>query len=359
MDPRKDIPEHGGNVYYFARKYNLNPFVITDMSASVNPFAKNYLKEVPLDPYFYLQFYPDPECSELRSILSQKLNIGENSILLGNGSLELIQTVILWSIPEGAEVLLPQPTFTAYKKYLNLREDLAIFSPFSLNPSEWMDFLDSFLERKVFRKVVFLCNPNNPTCWILRKSEILERISQFEEVLFLIDEAFIDFCEEESLAVYAPTLPNLIVFRSLTKFYGLAGARVGYVIANQDTISHLKRFHPTWQVNTLSQIFAIYLLKNQVFICKTRDFFLKEVKKFEDYLQRMGIWHRVGPVNFVFFYIESGLEFWEWLIRERAILIRSCSNFEGLNGNFLRVSLREEEANDRFLEALEEWLKLS
>jgi len=350
-------PEHGGNIYYFANRLDVQPFEIIDMSASVNPLTKDFLKEAISDPYFYIQFYPDPDCSELRKLLCEKLQTEGNSILFANGSMELIKDAILWFLPKGATVLLPQPTFTAYRKFLNLRKDLLVLAPYTLNPSYLLDLVDQFLEKNYPNKVVILCNPNNPTCWTIKKSDLLQRINQNHHTLFLIDEAFIDFCEEESLAHLAPTLPNLIVFRSLTKFYGLAGTRIGYLIANEDIIHKLKRFQTTWQVNTLSQVFASFLLKNQLFKKISLDFFSKELKKFERTLKDLGIWHRIGVVNFVFFRLERGEEFWQWLLREERILIRTCSNFEGLNGDYLRVSVKESEANDRFLTALVRWLR--
>lgn len=350
-------PEHGGNIYYYGRLFALPPTAIIDMSSSVNPLAKEFLAEKLTSLLHYLEFYPDPEAGEIKELLAERYKLPLEGLLIGNGSMELISLTLWHLLAKGSQVLLLEPTFGGYKKYLAQRRDLKIESNVSLHWKDWLESIDAFLERRARKKTILLCNPNNPTGWLIPKASLLERMERSPETLFIVDEAFIDFVEEESLVSKAPHLPNLIVLRSLTKFYGLAGSRLGYLVASPHLVEHLKTYVPTWNVNTLSQIFAKILLTNEDFRQRSLEFFYGEKALFEDIFKRLNIFYFPSVTNFYLFKLEGGREFFSWLLKKKRILIRLCENFKGLSSDYLRVSLKDHGANKLFLEGLREWLE--
>ncbi|MCS7198922.1 MAG: aminotransferase class I/II-fold pyridoxal phosphate-dependent enzyme [Caldimicrobium sp.] len=350
---------HGGNIYYFGRLLGVSPFQIRDLSSSVNPLVSYYLKEKAFDLCRYLEYYPEPHSEELREILSVKLNVPKDYILIGHGSIELISLFLKRLLPKGGKALLLEPTFIAYGSTLNQVPHVEKNSFFSLNQQDWKRKIEDFLNKNKRQKpIVIICNPNNPTGWVLPKEWLREVISNYREALFLIDEAFIDFCEEESLLFAVQESANLVVFRSLTKFYGLAGLRVGYMVAQSPYIEVLAKELSLWNVDTLTQIIAKVLLLDKEFERRSKEFFLQEKVKFERTFKEEGIVFYPSRANFYLFFLPKGREFWNWLLREKRILIRNCENFCGLSSDYLRVSVKDTTTNDLFLEALKEWLRL-
>ncbi|MCS7150003.1 MAG: histidinol-phosphate aminotransferase family protein [Caldimicrobium sp.] len=348
--------DHGGNVYRVARILGVSPAAIRDLSSSVNPLFSAFIRDKLGDLLSYLEFYPEPYSEELKEILAEKLRIPKEKILFGNGSIELITLALYHLIPRGSKVLLLEPTFIAYRRILKDLHHKTLF--FSLNTNDWFEFIENFLKKETgCKKVVIICNPNNPTGWLLLKSRLREIISREGDTLFFVDEAFIDFCEEDSLVYEATQLDNLLVFRSLTKFYGLAGARSGYMVSHHKYIDLLKRLTSPWNVSTISQILSKYVLINEDFKKKSLEFFLKEKKRFEEHFLRLKINFFPSVTNFYLFYLPTAKPFVEWLLRERKVLIRTCENFYGLSSDYLRVSIKDEESNKIFFEALEKWLK--
>lgn len=348
--------DHGGNVYRVAKLLGVSPTDIRDLSSSVNPLVSAFIRDKFRDLLGYLELYPEPYSEELREILAERLRIPEEKILFGNGSIELITLALYHLIPRGSKVLLLEPTFIAYRRILKGLHNQILF--FSLNANDWFDFIENFLRKETgSKKVVIICNPNNPTGWLLLKSRLREIISREGDTLFLIDEAFIDFCEEDSLVFEAAQLDNLLVFRSLTKFYGLAGARSGYMVSHHKYINLLKKLISPWNVSTISQIMSKHVLMDEDFKKKSLEFFLNEKRRFEQHFQRLKIDFFPSVANFYLFYLPKAKLFAEWLLRERKLLIRTCDNFYGLSSDYLRVSIKDEESNRIFFEALEEWLK--
>lgn len=357
----KNKPLHGGNIFYYSKELGLSPLEIIDLSSSVNPWLYDYLKDKRLDLYKYLEFYPDPECTELKEILQKIYNLEQRHFLIGNGSLELIRAFLQFILPKNTTVLLLEPTFVGYRTILAKRKDIRIETFIHLEVEEHLNYIENFLKKRTAPKAVILCNPQNPTGALYLKKELLSLLSNFSnnsKIYFLVDEAFIDFKEEESLIGEVKIFPNLYVFRSLTKFYGMAGLRVGYMAGNLKTLNRVKRFLPTWNVNTLAQILAKFLLLDKGVKKKFLEYFLKEKENFEARLEGLEVKFWPSVANYYLLYLRKGKEFYGWLLREKRILVRSCYNFIGLNEDYIRVSLKRGEENLKFISSLEEWCKL-
>lgn len=350
---------HGGNLFYYAKLLGISPLEIIDLSTSVNPLAVDYIREKKLELWDYLKVYPDPEGNCLRELLAHLYSLDKDEILLGNGSLELLKYFLLFILPKGCTVFLVEPTFVGYRKILNLRKnEISIVSCKSLEPLNF-DLWEVLINSHPHPKTVILCNPNNPTGAYYSKEVLLDLIKRNPQVLFIIDEAFIDFIEKESLVKEVSLYKNLLVLRSFTKFYGLAGLRVGFMAGNKRILKKLKVLLPTWNTNTLAQVLLQALLLDSDFKEQSLEFFLNEKRKFESSLETFKLKYFPSVCNFYLIWLKGADEFFLWLLEKKHILIRNCYNFEGLTKEYIRVSLKLPWENERFLEALREWLEVS
>ncbi len=353
----KELP-HGGNIYRVAKICKKAPSEIIDLSASTNPLitSKKILKKIQKvfrEISIFLDKYPDPECTQLKKIIAEKYKISEEAILCGNGSTELIYLSTRALSPD--RVLIVEPTFIEYERATRISGVKKISRIFDLKKEKILKKLKTALKKEKIQ-AVFLCNPNNPTGWVIEKNKILEIVEGYPDITFLIDEAFIEFCEKESLLREATFYPNLIVFRSFTKFFGLAGLRLGYLVSNEKLIERLKNYKEPWSVNMFAQTLGIFLLTDKDFIKKSLQFFKKEKQYVETALQKIKVKFFPSVTNFYLLYLPKGLDLTKYLLKS-GILVRNCYNFYGLNENYIRVSLKKRKENQKFLRALKTWLK--
>ena len=347
---------HGANIYAVSKLYSLPNKTLVDLSSSTNPLVSEWLKqrkklvEELLENVYQ---YPDPEATELKKAISKKLGVCEENILPSSGSVELMYFV-LWSL-RPKRVVIFEPSFVEYLRACNTVE-AEVERVFILNQDSQIDAIKTVLKKRK-ADLVFLCNPNNPTGSYLKKEEVLSVVKEFEEVFFVIDEAFVEFIEEESVVKEAVFRKNLLVLRSLTKFYGLAGLRIGFGIGEKGVIKRIKQIMPPWRINTLAEKIAKVLILDEEFYQRTKSYFLKEKNRFEEALKRLKVKFFPSVTNFYLLYFKNrGKKLWEDFLK-RGILLRSCFNFFGLGWDYIRVSLKQTEENERFLKELEKWLK--
>ncbi len=352
----KKLP-HGGNIYKIAEITSKSLKEIIDLSSSVNPLPlpKEIIQKIK-DLLFLLDKYPDPESLSLKKTISEIYEIPLNTIICGNGSTELIY-LTLQAFSFSSAIIL-EPTFIEYERACKINKISKIKHIFSLNKDKGLSQLENYLKKNFSNVVVFICNPNNPTGWLIEKERLFYLINKYSSVFFLVDEAFIEFGKEHSLIKEATKVKNLIIFRSLTKFYGLAGLRLGYGVSYANNIKILERYKIPWSINSIAQHFGIFILKNKDFFTNSLNFFTKEKQFFENNFRRLKINFFPSITNFYLFYLENGAEFTEYLFK-KGILIRNCYNFYGLNENYLRVSIKMRKENEIFFKELENWLKAS
>jgi threonine-phosphate decarboxylase len=213
-------------------------------------------------------------------------------------------------------------------------------------------------------RAIFLCNPNNPTSTTLNRNGVQEIIEEaaMRRIMILLDECFIEFvedCERLSFSRDSKDHENLIVLRSLTKVFGLAGLRVGYAIGNKKTITHLNNCKVTWSVNTLAQVAGIAALNDQEYLATTKHLIRKERAYLSESLPRIGVCITPPQANFILASLQGRMtapELKERLLTNR-ILIRDCSGFKGLGSRFVRFAVRNREDNMALLRALEDVLR--
>jgi len=267
---------HGGNVWEVSEKYKIPVDQLIDFSISTNPLGvpKTALESI-RQHLNLIHHYPDPDHEWLLEALAKSAGVKPNNVVVGNGSTELIYLFNEVFLENGYEAVIPVPTFSEYKAAIERFGGNMVFincdssKNFKLNLEE----LEKAISKKT--RIIFLCNPNSPTGWLYEKDDILRIIKLAAEnnVLVFIDEDYIDFVDDGkrySMAEYVNEYNNLFVLRSLTKFFGLAGVRIGFGIGSPDLVKILKRVIMPWSVNSLAMFAAAEAVKDTDFIKRSR-----------------------------------------------------------------------------------------
>jgi threonine-phosphate decarboxylase len=358
--------KHGGDIYKASVELNIPENRIIDFSASINPLgiSKNTRSAI-IKNINNLHSYPDNEARQLRKCLSERLCIDAGSILCGNGSTELIYLIPQVIKPE--RVLIAVPTFSEYEtglrraecegqslniKYFVLNEK----NKFEMNPDEFISSLEGGSDGRMNDNpynMAFICNPNNPTGNLLKKDSILKIADAAKDLrcYLVVDEAFMDFCDGDSVIQYVKYNPYLIVLRSLTKFYALSGLRLGYAVIHGQLIEKFLQKKEPWTVNTLAQHAGIAALTDASYCHKTLNIIKKEKEYLENGFNHLGLDFIKSYANYYLIKIKNGSEAVQNL-RQKGILVRDCSNFTGLNGDYIRVAVRLRKENKVLLEEL-------
>jgi L-threonine-O-3-phosphate decarboxylase len=346
-------PAHGGNLAWAAALAGCPPDAILDFSASISPLGPpNSAIAAIKSQLGNLKHYPDPNYSELRLALSHFHQLPPEWILPGNGSAELL-TLVGRELAKLAATILITPAFGDYYRTLAAYNANVLECPLSLVPSHWSLFLDKGQRTK--DKGLLLNNPHNPTGKIFSRDSILPYLEQF--ALVVVDEAFMDFVppnDEQSLIPVVQEYTNLVILRSLTKFYSLPGLRLGYAIAHPDCLTKWQLWRDPWPVNTLAAAAAIAALEDTEFQQQTWAWLPPARNQlFEGLAEIPGLQPQLSAANFLLVESqESTSQLQQQLLKHHQILIRDCLSFKELGDRFFRVAVREESDNQRLLTAL-------
>jgi len=292
---------HGGNLRRAMEKYGISSEKIIDFSANINPLGFSpKIREVIIKNFDQLSHYPDPECKEAKKELSRYFKIDYENIVLGNGSTELIYLIVRTLKPKKA--LIPVPTFCEYERALN-NNNVPINFYKLIEEQEFSISISEIISQLAGIDLVFLCNPNNPTGTFLPKKEILTLVKEVQrkKIFLVLDEAFIDLYEEESLIKEVKNYNHLIILRSLTKFYGLPGLRIGFGVGSSKLIKKSEIQKIPWSVNYLAQIAVREMLRDEKFINKSKSFLFEEKEYFYRELSNIeGLKVYKPSANFIF-----------------------------------------------------------
>jgi threonine-phosphate decarboxylase len=347
---------HGGNLERAMEKYGISSEKIIDFSANINPLGfSSKTREAIIKNLDRLSHYPDPECKEAKKEISAYFKIDYENIILGNGSTELIYLIVQTLKPK--KVLIPAPTFCEYERALN-NNNVSINFYKLKEKQEFLVSLDEIIPQLAGIDLVFLCNPNNPIGTFLPKKEMLTLVKEVQrrKIFLVLDEAFIDLYEEDSLIKEVKNYDHLIVLRSLTKFYGLPGLRIGFAASSPKLIKRLEAQKIPWSVNCLAQIAVREMLRDEKFISKSKSFLLEEKEFFYQELSNVeGLKIHKPSANFIFIKLLGNISPEQLMeqLAKKGILIRDCSNFRGLEkGNFIRVAVRTRKENIKLLKEI-------
>lgn len=351
---------HGGNIYELSARAGCSPDDILDFSASINPLGPPPgLAQILSGCFHRLESYPDIHNQLLIDAISKFHDIDPDRIAVGNGSTELIY----W-LPQAlgvSKALVVLPTFDEYAKAFELQgtrlQRLLSTPEDHFQPR--VEHLQAAFQKDP-SEAVLLTHPASPSGSLLDSEVInwiVEKSTQSRRTFFLIDEVFIDFCEHASLKRFLDRSQNLALIRSLTKFYGLPGLRIGYLMAPPRVAAQVRRHLPPWSVNTLAQAAGAYCFTQDEYRRKTLDLIAKERQRLARGLSAIpGL--RVFPAeaNYLLVRMDHKLQpasrlKWDIFQRDR-ILIRDCGSFEGLDDWYFRVAVRLPDQNDRLIAAV-------
>lgn len=347
---------HGGNIREAADLLGVKAEQLLDFSANINPLGMpEQVRQAIIADLNSAQRYPDVEYQQLHQALARHHGIPASWILAGNGETESIYTLVSGLKPRHAMVV--TPGFAEYRRALAWGE--CTVHEYALREEDGWQLTDAILAALTPElDCLFLCTPNNPT-GLLPERELLEAIAQRCKTLgiaLILDEAFIDFIVGEPGFIPALTEnPHIWVLRSLTKFYAIAGLRLGYLVnSNVQAVAHMRSRQMPWSINAFAALAGERVLSDKAYQQATWQWLKIEGSRFYQQLQAFpGLTVYPGRANYLLLRCEVSLQ------REllaKLILIRSCANYPGLDGRYFRVAIRSPQENDRLLAALGEIL---
>jgi threonine-phosphate decarboxylase len=354
---------HGGNVDAWARSSGVEVGELLDFSASINPLGPPSSARVAFaESYAEILRYPDPYGDKLKEALAERHGMSPTEVLLGNGSTQIIYLLCAALRPRNA--LIVGPAFSEYANALTLIG--AKVASFNLSADNGFQFSTKRLSAAWDKDcdIVFLATPNSVTGQMIPKVEIekVAHIALARKTIVVIDEAFVDFAETESIKALVRRNSYLIVLRSLTKYYALPGLRLGYLLGETGKVAELAAYQEPWSINGPALNVALACLKDSIFATKTERWLERERKfLFERLTALAGLHPLASRTNFLLVKIErshgDALRLRSFLLQKN-ILIRACDTF-GLGVNYFRIAIKQRKDNQRLLAALTEWTSLS
>ncbi len=346
----KDL--HGGDIWSVASGAGILAEDILDFSASINPLGLSGAAVAAMERgKGLLSAYPEPYARELTKELSSYHKIPALNILPANGSNELIYLVMQTLRPTRALII--EPAFSEYRRAL---EGVgAAIDCLTLIPSGGFCFDALKLQEKIREGCYDICIVTNPTSHIgglIPKADMLEVIEKCrtEGTFLVIDEAFCDFTEGDSLKAEVVEHDGVLVLRSMTKFFAMAGLRLGYAIGGADIIEQLAALRPTWSVNLLATLAGIATLRDASYIEATRRWFKLERPYMEGLLAGIkGLRVFSGEANFFLCHLDPAFMSVDALsagLLTKGILIRDMTEVRGLGSEYFRVALKSRADNE-------------
>ncbi|MGI0036770.1 MAG: pyridoxal phosphate-dependent aminotransferase [Nitrososphaera sp.] len=329
--------------------------VKVDCSSSVNPLGTppgalraivKYAKELS-------SRYPDPECTELGKSLAQYVGLDPSWIVVANGAVE----IIYWFAQAfaGKKVVIPAPTFCEYELASQMAGSTVRFVPMR----QFMLDSDSIIREARGADALCLCNPNNPT-GLLATREIERIIGNVDKkTAVLLDECFIELVDKTDRNTLVPKLEefdNVIILRSLTKSFGLAGLRVGYACCRPSSVEKLKMHRIPWNVNGLAQAAGVAALSDSRYLARAKAIIAKERKFLFERLSEMKSFAPLkSDANYFMLHLRDrdSTAFRDALLKKTGVLVRDCSTFTGMDRHHVRIAVKTRSEDLRLVRALE------
>jgi len=291
--------------------------------------------------------YPDPHQFKLRESLSKRNNIDVSQIMLGNGSDELIDIIIrIFCEPKKDSILICPPTFGMYEISANINDIFVEKIP--LNNDYQLD-TSSIINSNA--KIIFLPSPNSPTGNKFEVSALKTILKNFKG-LVVIDEAYVDFSREKSWISELSSFPNLIILQTFSKYWSLAGCRIGMVFSSAEIIGFMKKIKMPYNVNSLSTKKALKAIENEDEIQKNSQIIITERNSLIKSLSNFSFIEKIFPTETNFIWVKTfEAKKIELFLREKGIIIRSYSDYP----DFLRISVGSLIENKKLLNSLEKY----
>ncbi len=355
---------HGGNKQDLAGALGCDIDQIIDMSSNLNPLGPpKGIEKFICDNIAKIRSLPLPDAAGMRKGFARFHNIDESRVVPGNGT-----TWFIYTIPKalGAKrVLITGPTYSDYQDAC-IMHGVEYTYHFAKAENNFIPDLDEVSSLAQKADIVFICNPNNPTGALVEKQRIESLLQAHKDTLFVLDESYLPFVEnaEEFSFIQDTGYKNVLVLSSMSKIFRIPGLRTGFLIAEPSIVEKIMDYYQPWSINSLAQAVIEHIFKFpekiEPFYRETRDYIQKEKNYFYNGLKDAKGIHLIdSSTYFILACLTEGQDAKTFCekIGQHKILIRNCSNFQGLSEQSVRFSLRKREENHQLLTCIKQALQ--
>ncbi len=335
------IDGHGDDLHNFEGtiRYNFSSNVYyKGCDAALLEYLKNKVH--------LIQNYPSPVAGELNVLAAKQFNLNASEFLFGNGATEIFYLIA--QCYRDKKALIVAPTFAEYEDACKMHQ--VAFECITR---------EALFEQDINAALVFICNPNNPDGKVMSVETLEHLFKKYPATFFVIDEAYNEFSNAVGSAMsLVAEYKNVAIVRSLTKTFAIPGLRLGYIVSNTDFIGELLNYKLPWTVNSLAIASGRYIFENYSELSFDVNVLLRETQEFKKQLNSIkGFEVVAGETTYFLLKIAKGTatELKNYLANTHGILVRDATNFTGLKGAHIRVSLQNFEANKALIKALQTW----
>ena len=352
----KNLPVYqpGRPIEEVARELGLPADSIIKLASNENPFGPSPLAQAAMQKAIAgVNLYPDGNAFYLKQKLAAKLGVEPANLILGNGSNEIIEFIghaLLGGGGATADVVVSQYCFAVYPIVTALFGANLITVPAKNYGHDLLAMLRAITPRT---RIIFVANPNNPTGTLASREEVIRFINDVpDDVLLVMDEAYIDFCDDPLdlvPLVRKGTKPNLILMRTFSKIYGLAGLRIGYGIGQPEFVAVLEKIRQPFNINLLAQTAAMAALDDAEHVSRTRQNNFAGLKFFEQAFRNLKLEFVPSAANFILVRVGKGRKVFEAL-QQQGVIVRPMGGYQ--LPEWIRITVGTPQENERCLTAL-------
>jgi histidinol-phosphate aminotransferase len=299
--------------------------------------------------------YPDGNCYYLKNALSEHLGVTPGHLIVGNGSDEILKLITEAFLNEGEEAVVADPSFSEYDFSVKIMGGTTVAVPLTDYTHDLKAMRAAVTEKT---KLVFVCNPNNPTGTTVGRKQVTELIDSLPEgVITILDEAYYEYVADPEYPESIDFIhqgKNVIVLRTFSKIYGLAGLRIGYGVANPELIGSLMRVKEPFNVNMMAQVAALAALEDKEHVARSRELNEEEKIFLAGEFTRLGLFHVPTQANFIWLRVAADCRSVFNALLKRGVIVRTGDIFGA--PDVVRVTIGTREQNKRFIMMLEEVL---
>lgn len=350
---------HGGNKQALADELGCPAQDIVDMSSNLNPLGPPaFVEKVILENISAIKSLPEPDALSMRKGFARFHGIRTESVIAGNGTTWFIYTLPL--AVNAKKALIAGPTYSDYQDACSMHGVSFDYCHATFD-NGFIPNIDEISDKASDSDLVFICNPNNPTGVLLEREKLEYLIKKHPRTLFVIDESYLPFVETaEKISLVAETqYNNLIVLSSMSKIFRIPGLRTGFLSAPEAITQKVMAHYQPWSVNALAQDVIAYIFDHpqtiEPFYRETRDYIIREKEFFVDQLKDIDALTLIdASTYFILARLNDGTDSATFCsqIGRAKLLIRDCSNFNGLSNQYIRFSLKQKKENQMLIDQI-------
>jgi len=341
------------------REYGLDDVI--KLASNENPLGVTPMALAVMEAHLCrLNQYPDAQSYDLRHELADHFGLSMEQVTVGNGADDLILQLSMAYLDEGDEVIVSRSSFPMYDIYAHAMRANLVKTPLASRYRIDLEAMSGAVSSRT--KLIYVCNPNNPTGTIVTSEEVESFLAHVpDHVLVVFDEAYIEMADSDafadSLTYVRRGRSNVVSLRTFSKVYGLAGIRLGYAFGAPEALCPLLKIKPAFSVNVLAQVAGIAALGDGEFLARSVSANLAGRRQLCCAFERLGLEHAESHTNFVLVRIGSNATDVQQRLVERGVIVRPCGAYD--LPEHLRVSIGTQSQNDRLIETLTEILRSS